>query len=225
MDWDDAVTALDAGKPKAALACFERVVAALPGEAAPKLAAAAMADLELEEDRPADVERLGRLAERYYRTLWRTDRSMVSAAFGLARRLVARGDRTGAISVLDQVPLTSRHYGEAQLTSALILVGGRPIGEISEADLRDAALRVGQLADTEPRLLQIRALVLGTAMDWLRAGATPAADPICDHSFDERGLRAGTEEALRELARHSPRRRHRYTLVDLANSIRPPSWT
>ena len=138
---------------------------------------------------------------------------MVSAAFGLARRLVARGDRTGAISVLDQVSLTSRHYGEAQLTSALILVGGHPIGEISEADLRDAARRVGQLADTEPRLLQIRALVLGTAMDWLRAGATPAADPICDHSFDERGLRAGTEEALRELARHAPRRRHRYTLV------------
>jgi hypothetical protein len=30
---------------------------------------------------------------------------------------------------------------------------------------------------------------------------------------------------LRELARHSPRRRHRYTLIDLANSIRPPSWT
>jgi len=225
MDWDDAVTALDAGKPKAALACFDRVVAALPGESAPKLAAAAMADLQLEEDQSADVDRLGRLAERYYRTLWRTDRSMVSAAFGLARRLVARGDRTGAISVLDQVPLTSRHYGEAQLTSALILVGGRPIGDISEADLRDAALRVGQLADTEPRQLQIRALVLGTAMDWLRAGATPAADPICDRPFDERGLRAGTEEALRELARHSPRRRHRYTLVDLANSIRPPTWT
>jgi len=37
-------------------------------------------------------------------------------------------------------------------------------------------------------------------------------------------LRAGIEEALRELARHSPRRRHRYTLVDLAKSIRPPSW-
>ena len=74
-------------------------------------------------------------------------------------------------------------------------------------------------------LLQVRAFVLGTALDWLRSGATPAGDPICDHSFDERGLRAGIEEALRELARHSPRRRHRYTLVDLANSIRPPSWT
>ena len=225
MDWEDAVTALDAGKLKAALACFERVVAALPGEAAPKLAAAATAELQLEEDQPTDAEQLRRSAERYYQTLWRTDHSTVSAAFGLARLLVARGDRTGAISVLDQVPSTSRHYGEAQLTSALILVGGRPMHEITEADLREAARRVGQLADTEPRVLQIRAFVLGTALDWLRSGAIAADDPICDHSFDQRGLRAGIEEALRELARHSPRRRHRYTLVDLANSIRPPSWT
>ena len=224
MDWDDALATLDAGKLKAARACFERVVAALPGEVAPKLASAATTELVLEEDQPTDAEQLRRSAERYYQTLWRTDHSIVSAAFGLARQLVARGDRTGAITVLDQVPSTSRHYGEAQLTSALILVGERPMHQITEADLREAARRVGQLADTEPRVLQIRALVLGTALDWLRSGAIPAADPICDHSFDERGVRAGIEEALRELARHSPRRRHRYTLVDLANSIRPPSW-
>ncbi len=224
MDWDDALATLDAGKLKAARACFERVVAALPGEVAPKLASAATTELELEEDQPTDAEQLRRSAERYYQTLWRTDHSIVSAAFGLARQLVARGDRTGAITVLDQVPSTSRHYGEAQLTSALILVGERPMHQITEADLREAARRVGQLADTEPRVLQIRALVFGTALDWLRSGAIPAADPICDHSFDERGVRAGIEEALRELARHSPRRRHRYTLVDLANSIRPPSW-
>ncbi|HEY5841018.1 MAG TPA: tetratricopeptide repeat protein, partial [Mycobacterium sp.] len=224
MDWDDALAALDAGKPKAARACFERVVAALPGEVAPKLASAATTELVLEEDQPSDVEQLRRSAERYYQTLWRTDHSIVSAAFGLARQLVARGDRVGAITVLDQVPSTSRHYGEAHLTSALILVAERPMHQITEADLREAARRVGQLADTEPRVVQIRALVLGTALDWLRSGAIPAADPICDHTFDERGLRAGIEEALRELARHSPRRRHRYTLVDLANSIRPPSW-
>jgi serine/threonine-protein kinase PknG len=66
--------------------------------------------------------------------------------------------------------------------------------------------------------------VLGTALDWLRSGVNPTADPILGHPFDQQGLRAGIEEALRELARHSPRRRHRYTLVDLANSIRPPSW-
>ena len=224
MDWDDGISRLESGHLGAALKCFERVVAALPGEAAPKLAAAATAELLLDADDAPDAETLRRAAERYYRMLWRTDHSMVSAAFGLARLLAARDDRPGAIEVLDQVPLTSRHYGEAQLTSVLVLLGGRPITEITEADLRDAARRVGNLSETEPRALQVRALVLGTAVDWLRAGATPPADPILGHPFDQRGLCAGIEEALRELARHSPRRRHRYTLVDLANSIRPRSW-
>ena len=160
-----------------------------------------------------NAERLRRSCERYYQTLWRTDRSMVSAAFGLARQLAVRDDRPGAIDLLDQVPLTSRHYGEAQLTSVLMLLYGRAIAEITEDDLRDAARRVGHLTETEPRALQMRALVLGTALDWIRSGATPAAEPIFGHSFDQRGLRAGIEEALRELVRHSPRRRHRYTLL------------
>jgi serine/threonine-protein kinase PknG len=224
MDWDDAITALESGVLRAALKCFERVVGALPGEAGPKLASAATAELMLDTEDAPDAERLQQTAERYYRTLWRTDHSMVSAAFGLARQLAARDNRPGAIDVLDQVPLTSRHYGEAQLTSVLMLLYGRAIAEITEDDLRDAARRVGHLTETEPRALQMRALVLGTALDWIRSGATPAAEPIFGHSFDQRGLRAGIEEALRELARHSPRRRHRYTLVDLANSIRPPSW-
>ena len=145
----------------------------------------------LETDDARNAERLRRSCERYYRTLWRTDHSMVSAAFGLARQLAARGDRPGAIDVLDQVPLTSRHYGEAQLTSVLMLLDGRPIAEITEADLRDAARRVGHLTETEPRALQMRALVLGTALDWLRSGATPAADPILGHSFDEQGFARG----------------------------------
>jgi serine/threonine-protein kinase PknG len=225
MDWDDGISGLESGDLRAALKCFERVVAALPGEAAPKLASAATAELLLDTADAPDSDQLRRSAERYYRTLWLTDHSMVSAAFGLARRLAAREDRAGAIDVLDQVPLTSRHYGEAQLTSVLMLLDGRPIAAITEADLRDVARRVGHLTETEPRALQMRALVLATALDWLRSGATPAAaDPILGHSFDQPGLRAGIEEALRELARHSPRRRHRYTLVDLANSIRPPSW-
>ena len=225
LDWDAAITALDSGVLRSAVACFERVVAALPGEAGPKLASAATAELLLDTDNAPNAERLRQSAERYYRTLWRTDHSMVSAAFGLARQLAARDDRAGAIDVLDQVPLTSRHYAEAQLTSVLILLDGRPVDEITEADLRDGARRVGLLAETEPRALQMRARVFGTALDWLRAGATPTTDAILGQSFDQRGLRAGIEGVLRELARHSPRRRHRYTLVDLSNSIRPPSWT
>jgi serine/threonine-protein kinase PknG len=226
MDWDDGIAALDSGNLQAALKCFQRVVAAVPGEAAPKVASAATAELMLETKDTQDAEQLRQLCERYYRTLWRTDHSMVSAAFGLARQLAARGDRPGAIDVLDQVPLTSRHYSEAQLTAVLMLLDGQPLADITETQLRDAASRVGQLSDTEPRAPQMRAIVLGTALDWLRSGATPATtEAILGHAFDEEGLRTGIEEALRELARHSPRRRHRYTLVDLANSIRPPSWT
>ncbi len=207
------------------VAIFRGVVALLPGEAAPKLAAAAAAELQLDTGQVPDGDRLRLLAERYYRTLWRTDPSMVNAAFGVARLLAGRGDRLGAITVLDQVPVTSRHHGEAHLTSVVTLLDGRPCAEITEADLRDAALRVSRLADAEPRALQIRALVLGIALDWLRSGGAPSNDdPIFGHAFDQCGLRMGIEEALRELARHSPRRRHRYTLVDVANAIRPPTW-
>ncbi|MEV0673901.1 tetratricopeptide repeat protein [Mycobacterium sp. NPDC050441] len=225
IEWDDGISGLQTGDLGEALACFERVVALLPGEAAPKLAAAATAELLLDTDDAPDAERLRHLAERDYRTLWRTDHAMVSAAFGLARALFGRGDRVGAIEVLDQVPVTSRHYGEAQLTSVVLLLEGRPGAEITEADLRDAARRVGGLPETEARVLQIRAFVLGVALDWLRSGAVSASgEPLLDHAFDQRGLRVGVEEVLRELARHSPRRRHRYRLVDVANSIRPPSW-
>jgi len=225
MDWDDAITALDGGVLRSALACFERVVDALPGEAAPKLASAATAELMLDTEGVSEPERLRRSAERHYRTLWRTDHSVVSAAFGLARMLVATGDCSGAIDVLDEVPLTSRHYAEAQLTAVLMLLDGRTIADITEADLRGAAKRVGQFSETAPRAMQMRALVLGTALDWLRSGGTPAdTGPILGQTFDDDGLRTGIEETLRELARHSPRRSHRYSMVDLANSIRPPSW-
>lgn len=224
-DWEDGIAGLSSGDLGAALACFERVIAMLPGEAAPKLAAAATAELLLAAEDVPDAERLRRLAERSYRTLWRTDHAMVSAAFGLARLLAGQSDRSAAIEVLDQVPVTSRHYGEAQLTAAVMLLDGRTTSEITETDLRDAARRVGALPETEPRVLQIRAFVLGVALDWLRSGAeTSTGAPILDSPFDQKGLRIGIEEVLRELARHSPRRRHRYRLVDVANSIRPTSW-
>src|SRR4029079_3929264 len=114
--------------------CFERVIAALPGEAAPKVASAATAELMLETDDARNAEQLRRACERYSRTLCRTDQSMASAAFGLARQLSARGDRPGAIDVLDQVPLTSRHYGEAPLTSVLMLLYCRRTAALPDAD-------------------------------------------------------------------------------------------
>ena len=128
------------------------------------------------------------------------------------------------MEALDEVPPTSRHYAEARLTSVLMLVHDRPLAEVSEQDLQEAARRVELLAHDERRALQTRVLVLGVAVDWLHAGGTPRRTRILSVPFTERGLRTGAESALRALARKAPERRHRYTLVDLANLIRPTTW-
>ena len=116
----------------------------------------------------------------------------------------------------------SRHFTTARLTSAVTLLSGRSTSEITEQHIRDAARRVEALPDTEPRVLQIRALVLGTAMDWL-ADNTASTNHILGFPFTEHGLQLGVESSLRSLARVAPTQAHRYALVDLANSVRPTS--
>jgi serine/threonine-protein kinase PknG len=126
------------------------------------------------------------------------------------------------VRTLDQVPAMSRHFTTARLTSAVTLLSGRSTNEVTEQHIRDAARRVEALPDTEPRVLQIRALVLGTAMDWL-ADNTASTNHILGFPFTEHGLQLGVESSLRSLARVAPTQGHRYALVDLANSVRPTS--
>ncbi len=123
---------------------------------------------------------------------------------------------------LDQVPPTSRHFTVARLTSSVTLLSGRSINEVSEQQIRSAARRVEALPESEPRVLQIRALVLGTAMDWL-ADNTASTNHILGFPFTQHGLQLGVEASLRGLARVAPTQEHRYALVDLANSVRPMS--
>ena len=69
-------------------------------------------------------------------------------------------------------------------------------------------------------MLQIRALVLGTAMDWIADNqASPA--PILGFPFTDHGLRLGVEASLRSLARVASSQAHRYALIDLANEGAP----
>ena len=77
-----------------------------------------------------------------------------------------------------------------------------------------------RLPESEPRVPQIRALVLGTALDWI---ADNTADPhhILGFPFTESGLQLGVEASLRALARLAPSQQHRYALVDMANTVRP----
>ncbi|MGE2832987.1 serine/threonine-protein kinase PknG [Mycobacterium sp. SMC-4] len=211
LAWFRAVSELLTADYDSATRHFTEVLDTLPGELAPKLALAATAELA------------GTADERtFYNTVWSTDNGVISAGFGLARAQSAAGERDAAVRTLDEVPATSRHFTTARLTSAVTLLSGQSSSEITEQHIRDAARRVEALPDTEPRVLQIRALVLGTAMDWL-ADNTASTNHILGFPFTEHGLQLGVEAALRSLARVAPTQAHRYALVDLANSVRPIS--
>lgn len=209
--WFRAVAALLNGDHDAALKDFTEVLDIFPGELAPKLALAATHEMA------GNAE-----ARSFYRAVWATDDSVISAGFGLARAQSSDGDRLAAVRTLDQVPATSRYFTTARLTSAVTLLSGRNRDEITEEDIRDAARRVEALPETEPRVLQIRALVLGAAMDWLEHNDA-STNHILGFPFTDHGLRLGVEAALRGLARTAPTRDHRYALVDMANKVRPIS--
>ncbi|WP_330185626.1 serine/threonine-protein kinase PknG [Nocardia sp. NBC_01503] len=209
-----------------AFARFDAVLEAIPGEIAPKLALAATAELILQHWDSPEPEEWRAYAEKYYATVWRTDRGVVSAAFGLARQLAAAGRTADAVHALDEVPPASRHYSEARMTAVLILLTSAPVEALEEATLYLAAVRVQALPPGESRTAQLRILVLGTALGWLQAGHTPksVAAELFGAQFNERELRRGIETGLRGLARSAPGRTHRYALVDLANAVRAKSW-
>lgn len=209
--WYRAVAELLTGDYDSAVKHFTEVLETFPGEAAPKMALAATAELAGHFDE-----------HKFYQAVWRADDSVISAAFGWARSQSTEGDRAGAVRTLDQVPATSRHFTTARLTSAVTLLSSRSTSEITEEQIRNAARRVEALPSTEPRVLQIRAVVLGGALDWLKDNAA-STNHILGFPFTEHGLRLGVEASLRSLARLAPTQRHRYTLVDLANKVRPSS--
>jgi serine/threonine-protein kinase PknG len=191
---------------------FDTVLATLPGELAPKLAIAATA--ELREKRQE--------AARYYETVWRTDRSYVSAVFGLARQRMRVADRAGAVRVLDQVPTDSAYFTAAGATAIEILLDGQTPESLDEQTLLDAGKRAGALTvESTTKRAIIRLSVLGAALGWLRAGNENSAQRLLGAAFDEADIRSGMESAYRELAHESTNVWERIALVEKANTIRP----
>ncbi|MFB7876745.1 tetratricopeptide repeat protein [Nocardia sp. NPDC056064] len=225
-DWFTGLAGLLELDYEAAFGSFEAVLRVLPGEIAPKLALAATAELILQHWESDAPEQWRSFAERYYATVWRTDRAVVSAAFGLARQLAVAGQVGEAVHALDEVPAASRHFTTAQTTAILLLLTSSPVADLDEQVLRLAASRAQSIPPGEHRAVLMRTLVQGTALAWLGAGNTPKRKDakLFARPFDERDLREGTEKGLRTLARNAPDRTHRYALVDLANSLRPKSW-
>ena len=219
ISWSRGLLALAARRPRDARGAFEHVYDVVPGELAPKLALAVAA--ECCGDHFA--------AARLYELVWRTDRSFVTAAFGLARTYLAVGDRNGALEVLESVPDRSSHYIAAQMAVIAARTSWTPPDRLTERDLLDAGLRVERLNLDAERRAKLAADVLTAAVAWVRAGRPGAsgmnASRVLGCELDERGLRFGLEGCYRLLARLASTLTERVELVDRANAIRPRTMT
>lgn len=235
LQWYLAICALMNDEPELAHERFSEVLGAMPGEVAPKLAVAGTAELigrwlSAEgggvPEHSKKVATLYNVARHHYHDLWSTDRAIVTAAFGLARLAVAAGDIRAAITPLDEVPATSRHYNTARATAIIALIHGRSPAEVTREQVVEAALRVSRYPDGEPRKQRLLLIVLGGALGWVHAhpDVDTGATKILGYPFNEPGLRMGTEQSLRALARQTRNNRNnRFLLVDLANFVRPDS--
>ncbi|WP_443058147.1 tetratricopeptide repeat protein [Streptomyces sp. NBC_00820] len=223
--WYRGVAALVTGDFEGAALAFDAVYDAFPGEAAPKLALGLCAEVLGQLDNAAE----------YYRLVWATDPSFVSAAFGLARVRLAAGDRGGSVRTLESVPESSIHYTAARVAAVRARLRQRTAtaGDVPfQEDLSAAAGQVEALQayGLDPaRREQLSAEVLGCALDWILSGGQDAARPaagrvLLGSGLDERGLRFGLERAYRTLARLAPGGEERIELVERANRYRPRTW-
>ncbi|QNJ90461.1 protein kinase [Mycolicibacterium fluoranthenivorans] len=213
LPWYRGQIAVLEGNFDSAAAEFETVLATLPGELAPKLALAAVAELS---------GALDGTAARYYDIVWSTDHGYVSAAFGLARRRARAGDRAGAIAVLDEVPPASAYFTAAGATAIEVLLDGRTAADLDEQTLVDAGSRASTCAvESSSRRALIDLQVLGAALGWLEAGHTPTAGRLLGHSFDIPGIRSAMERCYRDLAQGTRSMWERIDWVEKANKIRP----
>ncbi|MEV1117752.1 tetratricopeptide repeat protein [Actinosynnema sp. NPDC049800] len=207
--WHEGLIELASEDIGAARQAFDGVYSWLPGEDAPKLALAYCAEHEGDLDR----------AEALYEAVWRRDRSVVSAVFGLARVRLARGDRGGAVALLDETPQASRYFDAARIAAVRVLSGGiRTEGGLlapTDADLAAATDRLRELyldggAPAGESRVRLETVVREAALAVsLSAGA------------DTTRLRLLVEHSYRALARQATNRADRSSLVDRANHHRP----
>jgi serine/threonine-protein kinase PknG len=213
--WYAGLVALAAGRPDQARQAFEAVYTALPGEPAAQLALAAACELGGDRDG----------ARRRYLHVWRVDHSYVSAAFGLARMLLAGGDRAGAVAVLDEVPDSSSHHVAAQVAAVRAALD-HSAGVPAQADMLAASSRLERIRLDQQRRAALAAEMLHAALEWLRAGTgsgatAPANSRFLGAALQEREIRLGLEQAYRTLASLEPEAQARWALVDQANAVRP----
>ncbi|MFD5860515.1 serine/threonine-protein kinase [Streptomyces chartreusis] len=224
--WYRGVAALVTGDHEGAALAFDAIYDAFPGEPTPKLALGLCAEVLGQLDNAAE----------YYRLVWSTDPSYVSAAFGLARVQLATGDRRSAVATLESVPESSIHYTAARVAAVRARLRQRTAVASDVPFLDDLTAAAGQVEALDAygldpaRREQLSTEVLGCALDWILSGGRASAPgaaggrTLLGSGLDERGLRFGLERSYRMLARLARGGEERIDLVERANRYRPRTW-
>jgi serine/threonine-protein kinase PknG len=208
--WLQGLTALDSDRSQDAVGAFNTVYGQLPGELAPKLALARACELSGDLD----------VADRLYEVCARTDGAYVaSALFGRARVASATGRTTAALEALDQIPSTSRAYGESRRMRATLLASvpdeRRTIGTL------DAAARELSQAAVEPEeRAALHIEIFDQALQHVIANGPSPGAVVGGVAATQAALRQQLERAYRAAAELETDRTKRVQLVDLANSVR-----
>ncbi len=220
LSWHRGIIRLTQRQVDAAQGEFVATYAAVPGEWAPKLALGYCAEF---------LGGAAREAEEYYEAVWQRDRSQGSAAFGLARVHLRRGDREAAVDVLDKVPTTSRHFDAARIAAVRVLAGrlqgdGPSTAGLRAVDARLAALRRdggGGSGEARDRLV---AEIRENAYACRPPGGWAAGFPSGELFGDTDTLResgALLYRSLRKLADQARDADERGDLLDRAYAVRP----
>ena len=203
--------------PDRAVASFDDVYTALPGEIAPKLALGLA------------YETAGALtaAARWYEIVAQTNPSITSASFGLARCRLQAGDRAGALVAYERVPDTSSGYIDAQIARIRCLSArdGDRDPALDELIAAGSALEALPLEGEQRE--RLTADLLDAALRITLAGrahrrSTALACSACRSSSASFGLPSSAPTA--SLLDMPPNRAERIALVDDANRVRPRTW-
>jgi serine/threonine-protein kinase PknG len=216
VGWYRGITELARRRAEFARQCFETVYAASPGELAPKLALGLAC--ETAGDLPGAV--------RWYEIVARTDPSITSASFGLARCRLQVGDRAGALEAYERVPDTSSGHMDAQTAriSCISVANGSASPRVE--DLLAAGTALEALPLDVARRARLSADLLEAALGLTLTGKAfdDGRIRLLGRRLTVRDLRVGLENCYRELARHAATRAERIALVDDANRVRPRTW-
>ncbi len=217
VSWYRGVADLARDRAPAARRSFAAVYEAVPGVLAPKLALGVACEAAREADEAA----------RWYEIVSRTDASITSAAFGLARSRLELGDRAGAISAYERVPDTSSGFLDAQAARVRCLSAANGAGSVSLDDLLAAGSILEDLPIDDVQRHRLTAEVLEAALPLAVSGVgfDDGRTRLVGHRLVERDIRLGLERSYRALARHAGTRAESIRLVDQANRVRPRTWT